>query len=438
MTDYKDVDPFERQVMESLGYGWVSQGEGSWQKGEISGAIDNDTMTVTGWNGAIPTSPSGRPHIWDQKISELNNARQNSIDDNDDDVTPTSDHEKNQRREASAKALKYTSDIESKVNEQLNVINNDIQKTEAEYKEKQGGLSEVDKAKYQLVLSKLQLQKQNAKILSEEAKKRRVHAEWEQINDENVLNARDRPSAEWRQQREINSKKSLAKLAEERAVQEQVELIRQGLAQLEKNILANKENVKRWTEEMNKNKEKEENEVKDALKFTADFYKTVTEKYGEKSSKIAQELADAAKGKQIRSVDEALKAFDKYKDVLNKKFSVKDREAIAKALESVDRELMAKNLAKFSKAFNYVGKTIDRYDTLKEIQKALETNNWRPVFVQLESLAVGRAAGAITAFAFSIIIGAPLGILGVALIMALVSVFVDDRFIEKINEMVGV
>ncbi|NIK98801.1 hypothetical protein HB959_06600 [Yersinia aleksiciae] len=37
--------------------------------------------------------------------------------------------------------------------------------------------------------------------------------------------------------------------------------------------------------------------------------------------------------------------------VLNKKFSVKNRVAIAKALASVDRSQMANNLAKFSKAF---------------------------------------------------------------------------------------
>ncbi|MGF2254810.1 colicin-like pore-forming protein [Yersinia ruckeri] len=131
---------------------------------------------------------------------------------------------------------------------------------------------------------------------------------------------------------------------------------------------------------------KEENNIKDAVKFTANFYQTVTEKYGEQSAKIARELADAAKGKQIRSVDEALKAFDKYKDVLNKKFSVKDREAIAKALKSVDRKLMAKNLAKFSKAFGLVGKAVDGVDVVKEINNGMDTGDWRPLLIKLETL----------------------------------------------------
>ncbi|MGL5387961.1 MAG: colicin-like pore-forming protein [Serratia sp. (in: enterobacteria)] len=182
----------------------------------------------------------------------------------------------------------------------------------------------------------------------------------------------------------------------------------------------------------------EQERVKDAVKYTANFYTELTGRFGEQSAKIAQELADAAKGKQIRNADEALKAFNKYKDVLNKKFSVKDREAIAKALESLNRDQMAKSLAKFSKAFNYVGWTIVGYDTVKEIEKALESNNWRPVFVKLESLAAGRAATALTAFAFSIILGSPLGILGFAIIMTLVSAFIDDSLMEEVNNLIGI
>lgn len=182
----------------------------------------------------------------------------------------------------------------------------------------------------------------------------------------------------------------------------------------------------------------EEDRVKDAVKYTANFYTELTGRFGEQSAKIAQELADAAKGKQIRSADEALRAFNKYKDVLNKKFSIKDREAIAKALESLNRDQMAKSLAKFSKAFNYVGWTIVGYDTVKEIEKALESNNWRPVFVQLESLAAGRAATALTAFAFSVILGSPLGVLGYAIIMTLVSAFIGDSLMEKVNKLVGI
>ncbi|MBL5902679.1 hypothetical protein JBO47_04785 [Serratia fonticola] len=182
----------------------------------------------------------------------------------------------------------------------------------------------------------------------------------------------------------------------------------------------------------------EEDRVKDALKTTANFYKEVTEKFGEQSAKIAKELADAAKVKKLRNADEALKAFEKYKDVLNKKFSVKDREAVAKALESVNRDQLARNLAKFSKAFYLTAKGLDGYDLLIEFKKGYNTDNWRPFFLKVETIEVGIAASILTAFAYSIILGTPIGILGYAIIMTLVGVFVDDKFVSKINNALNI
>lgn len=186
-------------------------------------------------------------------------------------------------------------------------------------------------------------------------------------------------------------------------------------------------------------KAEEESKVKDAIKFTADFYKELTGKLGEQSAQVAQELAEVAKGKQIRSVDDAMKAFDKYKDVLNKKYSVQDREAIANALKSINRDEVAKSFAKFSKAFGYTGKVVDAYDIfMVELPKAVKDDNWRPFFVKVESIFAGSVATAITAFAYSIILGTPIGILGFALIIALVSAFVDEKLMEKINKLVGI
>ncbi|ELY5259882.1 TPA: colicin-like pore-forming protein [Yersinia enterocolitica] len=174
--------------------------------------------------------------------------------------------------------------------------------------------------------------------------------------------------------------------------------------------------------------------VKDAVKFTADFYKELTSKYGDNASKIAQELADTAKGKQIRNVDEALKAFDQYKNVLNKKFSAKDREAIAKALESVDRGMMAKNLAKFSKALGVTSKVIDGIDIVVEFKKAVRTDIWRPFFVKLETLAAGAGASWLVAFAFAVLTATPLGIVGFGFLIAIVGFLINDELIEKINK----
>ncbi|WP_224706379.1 colicin-like pore-forming protein, partial [Escherichia coli] len=88
-------------------------------------------------------------------------------------------------------------------------------------------------------------------------------------------------------------------------------------------------------------------QIKDAVDATVSFYQTLTEKYGEKYSKMAQELADKSKGKKIGNVNEALAAFEKYKDVLNKKFSKADRDAIFNALASVKYDYWAKHLDQF-------------------------------------------------------------------------------------------
>ena len=95
-----------------------------------------------------------------------------------------------------------------------------------------------------------------------------------------------------------------------------------------------------------------------AISIASDFYKALTEKFGDKLLNEAKVLESAAKGKKLRNASEAMAAFEKYKDNLNKKFNKVDRIAIAKALESIDKAAMAAQLQKFSKMFGVVGEAI--------------------------------------------------------------------------------
>lgn len=185
-------------------------------------------------------------------------------------------------------------------------------------------------------------------------------------------------------------------------------------------------------------KKTETDQIKDAVKFTADFYTEVTKKYGDEASQLAQDLANSLQGKKIKTVDDALEAFELFSGRLNKKFSAQDRAAISQALASVNLTQAAKNLARFSKGFNVISKGIDLVDTIKEITKAIDTDNWRPVFVKVETLAVGAGAGVLASVVFSFIVGMPLGILGFALVMAIVGVLIDERFMERINKLIGI
>lgn len=180
------------------------------------------------------------------------------------------------------------------------------------------------------------------------------------------------------------------------------------------------------------------NVLQDAIKFTADFYKEVFNAYGEKAEKLAKLLADQAKGKKIRNVEDALKSYEKHKANINKKINAKDREAIAKALESMDVGKAAKNIAKFSKGLGWVGPAIDITDWFTELYKAVKTDNWRSLYVKTETIAVGLAATHVTALAFSAVLGGPIGILGYGLIMAGVGALVNETIVDEANKVIGI
>jgi Colicin pore forming domain. len=184
--------------------------------------------------------------------------------------------------------------------------------------------------------------------------------------------------------------------------------------------------------------EKEFDQIKDAVKFTVDFYGVVSKVYGEKVAQLAKELAKQAKGKKLHTAEDALKAYDKYKNVLNKKFSTKDRDAIVKALKSLDAKIVAKNLKIFSKAFGYTGYAVDINDLKNEFLKATTSGNWRPFFVKAETIFVGYAAVTIVAYIFAIMTGSYIGIIGFAFLLATVGALIDDDLMEKINKLIGI
>lgn len=184
--------------------------------------------------------------------------------------------------------------------------------------------------------------------------------------------------------------------------------------------------------------EKEFNEIKDGVQFTTAFYKEVFKAYGDKAEQLARDLASQAKGKTIRNVDDALKAYNKYKANINKKINAKDRQAISAALESVKVADIANNFKRFSKGMLYTSRAIDFVDWFSELVKAIETDNWRPFFVKTEKIAAGMAATAVAGFAFSVLLGGPVGVLGYALIIAGVGALIDDELVEEANKLIGI
>ncbi|HGT6121029.1 TPA: colicin-like pore-forming protein [Shigella sonnei] len=179
-------------------------------------------------------------------------------------------------------------------------------------------------------------------------------------------------------------------------------------------------------------------QIKDAVDATVSFYQTLSEKYGEKYSKMAQELADKSKGKKISNVNEALAAFEKYKDVLNKKFSKADRDAIFNALEAVKYEDWAKHLDQFAKYLKITGHVSFGYDVVSDILKIKDTGDWKPLFLTLEKKAVDAGVSYVVVLLFSVLAGTTLGIWGIAIVTGILCAFIDKNKLNTINEVLGI
>lgn len=116
-------------------------------------------------------------------------------------------------------------------------------------------------------------------------------------------------------------------------------------------LLKEKENIRSQLADINqkiaeeKRKRDEINMVKDAIKLTSDFYRTIYDEFGKQASELAKELASVSQGKQIKSVDDALNAFDKFRNNLNKKYNIQDRMAISKALKLLIRSIWRRILS---------------------------------------------------------------------------------------------
>ena len=246
--------------------------------------------------------------------------------------------------------------------------------------------------------------------------------------------AEEKAKAEAKRLAEEKAKAEAKRLAEEKAKAEAKRLAEEKAKAEAKRLAEEKAKAEAEAKRLAEEKAKADDELKDAIKFTADFYKDISERFGTQMSTLAQQLSEDAKGKVLRNADEALRAFDQYKDNLNKKFNVTDRTAIANALESLDRSELAKNLNIFGKAFGYVGKAIDAMDLLVEIKKGYETGDWNSTVLKVETLFAGAAATGLIAFAFGLSVTTPMGIVAFGLIMALVSAFINDARVKMFND----
>lgn len=176
--------------------------------------------------------------------------------------------------------------------------------------------------------------------------------------------------------------------------------------------------------------------VMEALKFVVGFQENLTARLGDRATQLAKQFSDQARGKRIRSAQQAIKAFNLYKDVLNKKFGLKDRQAIASALASLDHQELAQRFKLFSRAFGIVGKAMDVGDVIAELRKAIVSGQWNTFFLKLETLLLGEVATLAVALLLTLLTGTVMGIFAFALIMAITSALITDERVAELNEFI--
>jgi predicted nucleic acid-binding Zn-ribbon protein len=178
-------------------------------------------------------------------------------------------------------------------------------------------------------------------------------------------------------------------------------------------------------------------DMKDAITTTTVFFESVSKKFGERSARLAQELAAQARSAKIRSVPEAVALFDKYKGTAVNKLNAADKAAIANAFKSLDQAAMAKQLAAYSKVFGRFNKAMDFADLGAAVKKGIETGNWNDAINKLESIALTNTAGQLAAIAFAAA-GTPLGIVGFGIVLTLSGVlFSNEKVLSAINTSLG-
>ncbi|HCM63046.1 MAG TPA: hypothetical protein DIT05_10955 [Morganella sp. (in: Bacteria)] len=407
---YEDTTPFERDIMTSMGYHWKGEG---WQK-----ATDNgDTMVVTGWVGDIPTEPGQYTHTWDRDLADINTSPNPVWDDADDGwMHPVDEDIRKQRRDDSAKKLDYLTKLEAEIRKDIIEVTSNIDKT----KEQNENTNDVlENATLTLIIKKLQLQKERIINLLNEARKRTSDTERKRLSDES-----------WFYNSELNRRmqdKTQGEIKKEwekgKAITKEIDFQAQTIKIAENDV---------------KKAEDEFSQVKTAVKFTADFYKEIFKVHGEKAEQLAKALAAQAKGKKIRNADDAAKAWEKHKANPDKKINSQDRAAITKWLESVDVKAAAENFKWFSKGMGYTSQFIDLANWSTSLYNAIQTGDWRPFFVKTETIATGMAATVVVAFAFSMLIGNPVGLVMYGLIMGGIGFIIDDAFVEKANQFWGI
>lgn len=181
-------------------------------------------------------------------------------------------------------------------------------------------------------------------------------------------------------------------------------------------------------------------EHKRAVAFVADANKYILEKYGANLHQVVMDLQKDISGKKIRSYTEAMQTFEKVRTNPNARLSPQDTRAVVDALNALDKATYTDSVNRLAKGFGVTGKIVQVHSVIEKTAIGFQEGNWKPLMLELESIAAGMGAGALLAviaasFSPALLTTVP-GIVVVGLLIALAAAFLSADNVEKINTLI--
>ncbi|MCU0120811.1 colicin-like pore-forming protein [Pseudomonas sp. B2M1-30] len=178
-------------------------------------------------------------------------------------------------------------------------------------------------------------------------------------------------------------------------------------------------------------------DYKRSVAYVADANKYILEKYGANLHQVVTDLQKDISGKKIRSYSEAMQTFEQVRTNPNARLSPQDTRAVVDALNALDKATYMDNVNRLAKGFGVTGKIVQAHSVIEKTVIGFRDGDWKPLMLELESIAAGMGAGAILAgviamHAQAFAVSIP-GIVIVGLLVAAVASYLDAKKVERIN-----
>ncbi|MGE1172742.1 colicin-like pore-forming protein [Pseudomonas sp. BW7P1] len=182
-------------------------------------------------------------------------------------------------------------------------------------------------------------------------------------------------------------------------------------------------------------------EHKRAVAFVADANKYILKKYGANLHQIVMDLQKDISGKKVRSYSEAMQTFEQVRTNPNARLSPQDRRAVVDAMNALDKATYMDNVNRLAKGFGVTGKIVQAHSVIEKMVIGFRDGDWKPLMLELESIAAGAGAGALLALALppllSLIWVPPAAVVVVTgIAIAAAAIFLDAKAVETINRSV--